>query len=671
MHHDSLQIPRFLRALALLVLAGISLPLAAGQTIDASANPPPAGPQRLLVVHSYNMAMSWVRDIERGIEDTAAQIAPGTRIDIFAMDTKFHFSPAYLAELARLFRFKYSGERYDAIITADDAALHFTLGLRDAVLPGTPLAFCGVNSFSNEIIAARPGVTGVVEDLDIEPTIRTALRLHPKTKTLVVINDRSQTGIGNRQMLDRVLPGLARQVSIRIFDDLSFKDLAAAVSGLPEDTLILLLTYTTDANGATMDYQESIRLIRTAASVPVYGVWDFYLGHGIVGGMLTSGETHGALATRLALRLACGENAARLPVIRKSPNAFAFDAAELARFGVARASLPAGSRIINLPRDFISENSGIVIATVSFIVLLALIIALLLFAIRRRKSAEHGLRESENRYRNLSEELEQKVQERTAMLKAANEEMQQLLDELSKDALAGKRIQFQLLPEKQVSFGEYAFAHALHPSRYLSGDFLDYFEIDKDHIGFYTADVSGHGLPSAFVTVFLKSLIDQHLEKYRSGTSNLIANPARLLLHLNSEILRQQIDKHLTLFYAVIEISTNRLTFANGGQFPFPILYDAKGGSRYVEKNSPPVGLFGFANYANVTIELPQHFTLFIASDGILEVLGQDSLAGKEQTLLGLVGDKEITVAGLQTRLNLNERVNLPDDITMLIIKKE
>ena len=50
---------------------------------------------------------------------------------------------------------------------------------------------------------------GIVEDLDLGPTIATALRLHPKTRTLVVINDRTQTGSGNRQMLDAVLPGFS------------------------------------------------------------------------------------------------------------------------------------------------------------------------------------------------------------------------------------------------------------------------------------------------------------------------------------------------------------------------------------------------------------------------------------------------------------------------------
>ena len=35
------------------------------------------------------------------------------------------------------------------------------------------------------------------------------------------------------------------------------------------------------------------RLIRAAATVPIYGSWDFYFGNGIVGGMITSGLEQG------------------------------------------------------------------------------------------------------------------------------------------------------------------------------------------------------------------------------------------------------------------------------------------------------------------------------------------------------------------------------------------
>ncbi|NIV97684.1 SpoIIE family protein phosphatase, partial [Candidatus Saccharibacteria bacterium] len=86
---------------------------------------------------------------------------------------------------------------------------------------------------------------------------------------------------------------------------------------------------------------------------------------------------------------------------------------------------------------------------------------------------------------------------------------------LREDEEAGRRLQFQLLPRDNQSFGDYQFSRKLWTSLYLSGDFVDYFYIDEDHLGFYIADVSGHGVPSAFVTVLLKSYMNRYLELFR------------------------------------------------------------------------------------------------------------------------------------------------------------
>lgn len=629
-------------------------------------------PRRFLVVQSYNASMLWSQSIQRGIEDTLEKEAPDTRIESFFMDTKFHFSPDYMQELSRLFRLKYAGTRYDAVITADDAAFLFVLQHRTTLLQDTPLAFCGVNRLSNEHLSGQNGISGIVEDIDIAPTIEAARHIHPGLRTIHVINDQTLTGKNNRLMLD----ALAHQwPSLRLvhLDSLSWDALTQTVAGITNtSSIILLLSYTTDASGISLSYRESIRRIRAAAKVPLYGVWDFYLGRGILGGMITSGLDQGRRAARLALALSRGTPAGELPILRKSPNQLVFDAAEMARFGIAQDRLPPGSTVINLPQSFIREYFPLVVAALSFMLIVTATIVLLLVSIRRRKAIEIRLRESELQYRTLSRELEATVSARTTELNRRNLEMQQLLVDLGKDAEAGQRIQFQLLPDSPCICDDYRLDHILKPSRYLSGDFLDHFEIDSDHIGLYMADVSGHGLPSAFVTVFLKSLIDQALEKYRSGNSRIITNPAQLLLHLNGEILRQQIDKHLTIFYGVLERSTNRLTWANGGQFPFPVL-STPSGTRFLEKDSHPVGLFGFADYTNVIFELPEVFSLTIASDGILEIINAASLKDKEQALLRAANRSsgEISPEAILRRLDYDTGRALPDDITILVLTRE
>ena len=93
-------------------------------------------------------------------------------------------------------------------------------------------------------------------------------------------------------------------------------------------------------------------------------------------------------------------------------------------------------------------------------------------------------------------------------LEVVNETLKKNLFILEQDEEAGKSVQSRLLPIDKAHFGVYQFTYKIFPSLYLSGDFVDYFKINETQFGFYIADVSGHGVSSAFVTVWLKSLME-------------------------------------------------------------------------------------------------------------------------------------------------------------------
>ncbi|HNW78698.1 MAG TPA: response regulator, partial [Candidatus Competibacteraceae bacterium] len=192
--------------------------------------------------------------------------------------------------------------------------------------------------------------------------------------------------------------------------------------------------------------------------------------------------------------------------------------------------------------------------------------------------------------------LRRENREHREHLEMVNEQLRQTVRQLQEDEAAARRIQFQLLPENDKQYRNYQFSRHLLTSQYLSGDFVDYFAIDGDHLGFYIADVSGHGVSSAFVTVMLKSYIGRYRELHRQNRDKGILNPAETLGRLNREIFGCHMDKYLTMFYGVIDWSANRLRYSSGGQFPFPILFDGEQ-ARYIGKKSLPIGLFDFASY--------------------------------------------------------------------------
>src|SRR4029079_14406607 len=132
-------------------------------------------------------------------------------------------------------------------------------------------------------------------------------------------------------------------------------------------------------------------------------------------------------------------------------------------------------------------------------------------------------------------------------LETANQELKKNLDILREDQEAGRSVQMRMLPEQNQEFGEYQFSHHVTPSLYLSGDFPDYFKINDTTMGFYIADVSGHGASSAFVTVLLKSLVAFSLTKYQLHDDHIILEPEKLLAFLAQEIYAAKLGKYLTI----------------------------------------------------------------------------------------------------------------------------
>ena len=123
------------------------------------------------------------------------------------------------------------------------------------------------------------------------------------------------------------------------------------------------------------------------------------------------------------------------------------------------------------------------------------------------------------------------------------------------------------------------------------------------------------------------------------------------------------------MFYGVIDCAANRLHYSNGGQFPFPLLFDGNH-AVYLESKSLPVGLFSFADYQLHTLDLPATFALALISDGILETLRQPHLKDKLNYLLSLVDSTATSVESLARQLNLDQASTLPDDVTILLITR-
>lgn len=256
---------------------------------------------------------------------------------------------------------------------------------------------------------------------------------------------------------------------------------------------------------------------------------------------------------------------------------------------------------------------------------------------------------------------------RSAARRAHDLRLVQQVSDLRRDQRAGRYIQMGMLPPNPMAIGGHRLRHRIHPSLMLSGDFVDYFRITDDHFVFYIADVSGHGASSAFVTVILKNFSRRLRREYHP---RMLVEPGDILVALNREMLDNQIDKHVAMFVGVVHMLANELHYANAGHFPHAMRVRS-GQVTSLELAGKPVGLFEQVSYASAAASFLPGDELVLLSDGVLEVMADAGLAGKERRLQEAAVRCGADIDGLWDALGVDTDAAAPDDITCLTVACE
>ncbi|MDK1024267.1 MAG: SpoIIE family protein phosphatase [Gammaproteobacteria bacterium] len=251
-------------------------------------------------------------------------------------------------------------------------------------------------------------------------------------------------------------------------------------------------------------------------------------------------------------------------------------------------------------------------------------------------------------------------------LAGLNQQLEESLRVLERDQRAGFEVQLAMLPKSPYKVGDVTFTHKIIPSVILSGDFIDYFKFADDRLLFYIADVSGHGASSAFVTVLLKNLSQRLSREYERLGLNCTA---AILEWFNQELLSSELAQHVTMFMGIVDVDRGVLEYSNAAHFPGTI-FSSKEKTEFLEIGGLPLGLYENPSYETNVLELPSQFTLVMFSDGIFDVMQQQTLKAKEDFLLGLVEDGTCTVGSLSDHLGLGVVKDAPDDIALFTIAR-
>ncbi len=245
---------------------------------------------------------------------------------------------------------------------------------------------------------------------------------------------------------------------------------------------------------------------------------------------------------------------------------------------------------------------------------------------------------------------------------------------LEQELEVGRQIQLSMLP-KCCAAGRRLADRGHLPGRRgsVGGDFYDFLELPGDpaRLGVVIADVSGHGVPAALFMALSRTIIRSVALAGRG--------PASTLMRTNELILKDsQTEMFLTAVYAVLELETGRLIYANAGHNR-PLWYHAATGE-VTELAAPGIllGAFEEIELIEERLDLAPGDALVLYTDGVTEAANPDG---------EMFGEERLRAGGRRPRRRVAQRTcwrRLPlrwrsgprarepgDDVTGVVVRRE
>ncbi len=240
-----------------------------------------------------------------------------------------------------------------------------------------------------------------------------------------------------------------------------------------------------------------------------------------------------------------------------------------------------------------------------------------------------------------------------------------------------RQIQASILPDGTPQTDSLTIAASYLPMTAIGGDFYQFVQVDRQHLGFLLADVSGHGVPAALISTMLK--VAMHT------VSSCSSQPGEVLCGLNRVLSGELRGQLISAAYLWIDTVQRKAWYSSAGHPP--LLRWRAGNSNQIgssgraatldsiESNGILIGVLPDAKYPvrELTLNPGDRFLLY--TDGVVEpenAAGDAFGAGELERMIrkhALESPAELSAKLLEEiRLWQPHTVAQQDDITLLVI---
>ena len=230
-----------------------------------------------------------------------------------------------------------------------------------------------------------------------------------------------------------------------------------------------------------------------------------------------------------------------------------------------------------------------------------------------------------------------------------------------------RQVQLELLPANDPILEGFDISAYNFPTEEVSGDYYDWVRIYDDQIGIVVADVSGKGVPAALLMAFLRASL-------RAATH--IGYAAHISMSKVNYLLWESIERKqfVTAFYGLLDASNRTLAYSNAGHNP-PLLMDAEGKARFIDRGGVPLGMFRDTRYYEHYLTIEPGELLLLYTDGVTEATNPDGEEyGRDRLVQAVKEGRHLSARALidfiqQNVLEWTDGLGATDDITFFVVK--
>ena len=257
-----------------------------------------------------------------------------------------------------------------------------------------------------------------------------------------------------------------------------------------------------------------------------------------------------------------------------------------------------------------------------------------------------------------------------AQLVRQQQQQAQERERIEQELRVARLIQQTLLPKHVPELEGYQLAAYYQPAREVGGDFYDFLALDEGHLGLVVGDVTDKGVPAALVMATTRTML--------RASAQRLDSPGAVLERVNDVIVSDiPPNMFITCLYAILEIETGRLRYANAGHdLPYRRRASAEGAAQELRATGMPLGLLPGMSYEEKEIVLERGESVLFYSDGLVEAHDPHYEMFGFPRLQGLVGAHrrggEALVNFLLSELSrfTGEDWEQEDDITLVTLER-